>query len=362
MPNKDYLQVYDVADILYGSYIKYDRLYEMTKYAFYGKSDSDDVNIFIDVYSILKNLYSRGPSIQIRDSYAIASCIINLAIHLRAYFETRHNVRSKIYIIYGGARPKEAIVNYYRYNEKNILAEDSDSMMKNLIYDNLEVLKILCPYLYDIFCVVDTENEFTTIASVLIGKSSTPNIIYSKEPLAYQLVAFKPMTFLYRPKKKINQDASWVVTKSNLYNAYRHGELKLTKQIDINLHPQMISIYLAISGLRSRSMNSIKSANSTIKLLSEAIQSNKFSNGYNSNPIFYTTPNPFEKMFEDERIAAELTNRFAAIDLPYQTILLLNSPKSVDINSGIINLYDPQTVRDINDKYFQMYPLDLNRV
>ena len=41
----------NVADILYGSYIKYDRLFEMTKFAFYGKTDSNDVNIFIDVYS-----------------------------------------------------------------------------------------------------------------------------------------------------------------------------------------------------------------------------------------------------------------------------------------------------------------------
>ena len=43
----------NIADILYGSYIKYDRMYEMTKYAFYGKTDSNDVNIYIDAYSIL---------------------------------------------------------------------------------------------------------------------------------------------------------------------------------------------------------------------------------------------------------------------------------------------------------------------
>ena len=38
-----------VADIMYGSYIRYDRLFEMTKYAFYGKTDSDNVNVFIDL-------------------------------------------------------------------------------------------------------------------------------------------------------------------------------------------------------------------------------------------------------------------------------------------------------------------------
>ena len=63
----------NAADILYGNYIRYDRLYEMTAFAFYGKTDSNDVNIFIDVYSILKSLFQRGRNIKITDSYCIAA-------------------------------------------------------------------------------------------------------------------------------------------------------------------------------------------------------------------------------------------------------------------------------------------------
>ena len=50
----------NAADILYGSFIRYDRLFEMTKFAFYGKTDSNEVNIFIDVYSLLKGLYTNS--------------------------------------------------------------------------------------------------------------------------------------------------------------------------------------------------------------------------------------------------------------------------------------------------------------
>lgn len=359
-----YTYVVDAADLLFGTFIRYDRMYEMTKYAFYGKSDSEEVAIYIDMYSILKNLYSRGSSLQIKDSYVIASCMINLAIHLRAYFETRHRVTSKVYLIYGGARPREAFVNYSRYNEKNILMEDSDFVMKSLIIDNLEVLKILCPYLYDIFCIVDMENEFTSICSTLIDDSRVPNIVYSKEPLSYQLVAFKPMTFLYRPKKKINQDMSWVVTKSTLYNAYRNGELALKKELEVNLDPRMISIYQAISGVRSRSMSSLQNANKLVRTLQDAVNSNTFSNGYNANALFYyAEKNPFEILFYGSDISyAEVMNRFAAIDLPYQSMLYKSSPASKEIAAGVINLYDPDAVRSINDKYFRMYPLDLNRV
>lgn len=354
----------DAADLLFGSYIKYDRMYEMTKYAFYGKTDSNDINIYIDIYSIVKNLYSRGPSLQIKDSYVIASCLINLAIHIRAYFETRHRVMSKVYLIYGGARPREAFVNYAKYNEKNILMEDSDYNIKSLIIDNLEVLKILCPYLYDIFCIVDMENEFTSIASTLIDDSKAPNIIYSKDALSYQLVAFKPMTFLYRPKKKANQDVSWVVTKSTLYNAYRNGELELKKELDVQLDPRMISIYQAISGVRSRSMNSLQNANKAVSVLENAVRNNLFSNGYNANALFlYESNNPLEILYKDSTINfAEIMNRFAAIDVPYQSMLYKFSPAAKEIASGVINLYDPDEVRAINNKYFTIYPLDLNRV
>ena len=360
-----YSQVHDAADLLYGSYIKYDRMYEMTKYAFYGKTDSETVNIYIDVYSVLRSLYSRGPSLQIRDSYAIASCLINLAIHTRAYFESRHRVTSKVYLIYGAARPREAFVNFYQYNGKNILAEDSDFRIKSLVMDNLEVLKILCPYLYDIFCIVDMENEFNSICSMLIDDSRAPNIVYSKDALSYQLVAFKPFTFLYRPKKSLNQDVSWVVTKSTLYDAYRHGELKLKKHIQTDgvLDPKMFSIYQAINGVRTRNMSSIKNANSTLKLLVDSISKNIFSNGYNANAIFIPEPNPFEKLFDGTGVNPyDVIHRFAAIDLNYQTSLYKNSPNAKAVYADIINLYNPQTVRDINDKYFQLYPLDLNRV
>lgn len=358
-----YNRIFDVADLLFGSYIRYDRMYEMTKFAFYGKSDSNDVSVYIDIYSILKKLYSRGPSLQIKDSYAIASCIINLAIHIRAYFETRHGVSSKLYLIYGGARPKQAFVNYYRYNEKNILMEDSDYIMKSLIIDNLNIIKLLCPYLYDIFAIVDMENEFSTICSYLIkynNKSATPNIIYSKEPLAYQLVAYKPMTFLYRPKKSINQDVSWVVTKSTLYNAYRQGELKLKKEMDIHLNPEIFALYQAISGVRSRSMNSLKNANSLIKILSDGIKNNSFPFGYRVSSLVTYENLPFSSIFNLDD--AEVMNRLAAIELQHQTMLYGTSTAVRELESSCINLYDPDSVRAINNEYFRMYPLDLNRV
>lgn len=358
-----------VSDILYGNYIRYDRMYEMTKYAFYG-SDSSKVNIYIDLYSMLKSLYSRGLEARIDDFNVIASCMINLAIHLRAYFETRHQTESTIYLVYGGARPSSAISYFHQYNSKNILMEDSDSVMENMIKNNIDIMSILCPYLYNIYCIADYENEFSVIVSSLIDSAATnpndqivPSIIYSKDPMSYQLVAFKPMTFLYRPKKRSGEDCSWVVTKSTLYNAYRYGELSINKEFDVDLDVRMFSIYLAIAGVRSRSIPALKNANTTAKLLQDAVKSNTIFNGYNINSIFCTKPNPLEVLFSGTKIdPLVVTSRLSAIDLLYQTSIYSSSKAKVDASLGIVNLYNPDEVRAINNKYFRKYPLDLNRV
>ena len=363
--SKNNLHMPSIADVLYGSYIRYDRLFEMTKFAFYGKTDSNDVNIFIDLYSIYKSIYTKGTNITINDSYVIASLSINLAIHLRAYFESRHNVNSKVYLIYGGARPTHIISsNYPEYNSKNIVMEDSNPYIKQLIADNLEVLNIMTPYLFDIFSIVDYENEFSVIASSIIDKGNgSPNIVCTKDPLSYQLVAFKPRTFIYRPKKKGVIDASWVVTKSTLYNAYRYAELGLSKQFDTRLNVKMFSIYQAISGVKSRSIKSIKNGNATIGILENAVDQNIFSNGYNASfSMMYPDLSPLQFIADSTIPVDEVIKRFRSIDLTFQTTLYEVNSSSIRVSERLINLYNPQEVRNINDRYFTAYPLDLNRV
>lgn len=351
----------DAASILYNSYIRYDRMYEMTKFAFYGKSDSNTINVYVDLYSILRSLYSKGPSLQVNDPYAIASCIINLAIHIRAYFETRHMVSSKIYLVYGGARPQSALSIIPEYNAKNIVMEDSDNYIRDLIIDNLAVCQILCKYLYDIFCLVDMENEFNTIVMGIHEEyhkdDPTPNIIYGKDQTLYQLVAYMPRTFLYRPKKKLNQeglgiDSSWVVTKSTLYNAYRYGELGIKKQYDTKLPVAAFGLYQTISGLRSRNIPSIKNANTSIKLL-EDFGRTTIDGVLSVNELFKNDP----------KIDPELVlRRFATVNLSNQYIAYSQSPYRQRFYEDLVNLYDPQEVRNINDNYFIKYPIDLNRV
>lgn len=368
MNNPNGVYIPHAADILFGNYIRYDRLFELTKHAFYGRSDATETDIYIDAYSILRSLYKPNQMI-IADSNVIASCLINLAIHLRAYFWTRHAVNSRVFIIYGGARknPEQAL-SYDLYNFKNIQMEDSNSYLQGIIKDNLDIVNTLTPYLYDIYSVVDYNNEFGVIASNLISHLSqtdgknNPKIIYSKDLMSYQLVAYQSMCFMYRPKRKMNDDISWVVTKSGLYPSYRYAELGLTKELESSLHYQMFSIYQSLSGIKTRAIPSLKNGTQSIKILEDAVMNNVFANGYNFINKSHQDPRVVEFFAKYGVDYGRLLTNFSLIDLRYQSILYQSTQEYLQLPSILTNLYNPQELRNINDRYFTKYPLDLNRV
>ena len=54
-------------------------------------------------------------------------------------------------------------------------------------------------------------------------------------------------------------------------------------------------------------------------------------------------------------------NRWRCIDVIYQHMMYNTLAESQD-NSWLINLRDPNGVKEVNDKYFIKNPLDLNRL
>ena len=87
--------------ILYGYYIKYNKLLELTLGEFSNtpNAEANKVNIYIDLYDLLYSLYTKH--INVVDSEPITSTIINLVGHLRGYFKRTHKVETKFYLIYG---------------------------------------------------------------------------------------------------------------------------------------------------------------------------------------------------------------------------------------------------------------------
>ena len=373
------------SNILYGEYIKYDRMYEMSMHAFNGHDIIKEVEVYVDLYSILRKLYIFGDNkLDLNDQYEIAASIINLGIHIRGFFN-RFGIASKIYLIYGEAKPQNVLNKLPYFNSKHILMENTNFITHWHIMSSLEIATLYTKYLPDIFTIADSENEFTTIASYLIDKNindanniqnSIARVIYSKEPLAYQLVAIKPRCFLFRPKKDYYNDNSWVVTKSSLFRAYRIGELKLnanTKSDNIDLIFGLFPLYQLLNGIKSRNIKSIKNANASLKILFDAQNNGVFSLGYSSwNVIANNTPienHPIYKILSDPiygirkpELFDDMIKTFECIDVINQTLIYSASPTSKIIESNLVNFSDDNAVKEINDKYFTNYPIDLMRL
>lgn len=368
----------NAVDILYGEYIKYDRLYEMTMHAFCGNDKIDRTDIYVDLYSILRKLYHFGDRLEIDDSCGIASSIINLAIHLRGFFN-KMGIYSRIFLVYGGARDPHILRDMPNYNAAHILQEDTNSLLTSRIMDALQICQIYTPYLPNIFTLVDRESEFSSMIVNRINTDFVANregkgyIIYSKELLAYQLVAICPRTFLYRPKKNYISDRSWVVTKTSLYKAYGVGELGLKPLEDeslYNLPVKLFPMIQTLSGVKSRYKIRVNNFNIILKIFNKAFNNHEFDNGYSylnlctlplqCNGIYAVLAKPEYKINKPETVE-NFFKLFSIVD-QLNRGSIYPPYKALDLDNNIINLSDDNAVKEINEKYFYKYPIDLMKL
>lgn len=353
-----------IEDVLYSNYIKYDRLYALTNHAFYG-SNSNDLDIYLDMNSLTKVLF-RTTEVSIDNYSSVTSSMINLCAHLRSYYETRHRVNTRIYIVYTDNVPIHIISHYHNYNYANITAMSINPRMQDVIKSNLNLLSILCPYLNDIFFINDSNVETSVVIAnlVLQQQHKCPSLIISKDPFTYQLVSFLPQTFLFRPKKsKYNvSDESWDVTKSRLYELYiKELGGKVYNLEKYNFSTQLFSLFLTLAGVRFRHIPCNFHYDTALKIIKSSIDENRILDSYNSDALYTLSNLKYPRIIEQERIQY-MAMLFDIIDLNKQSIIYANSPQSTNITKGIINLYNPDEVKNINNKYFINNPLDLNRI
>lgn len=346
------------------NFIKYDRLYAMCMQAFYGKTNATEVDIYIDMMSMIKMLYNKNYDMLTLDQNVVASAMINLCAHLRDYFYSRHRVYATIYIVYAKNRPVSAVSLIPDYNAHFITTMNAKAQLSDLIETNCNILELVCPYLKDIYFIRDQYfNETSVVIYDLIKRTANdeyrshiPKIVYSKDKYAYQLVAVTPKTFMFRPKKDNGMDCSFVITKSTIYDLYR-SEHGLTQMDCSGINHGLFSLMLALSGLKSRSIPMLINNTKALKNIKSAIDDSKILNGYMSS--IYIVPTDLGLNSQSFKL---FYDRFNALDLITQHDIYINTPASVDNLRGIINLYNPDEVRELNNKYFQTYPLDLNRL
>ena len=337
--------------------VRYERLSQNIQEAFAG-SDATVLNIYVDVYSIIRSLYSKKHITDISNYNDLTACIINLCAHYRDYFRKYLGVSTNIFLVasYNCCEMNKKLVSGYN---KNInISMNSNRAMTELINYNFDLLNVLCPYLPDIhFIKTDYEASVVMYHIMELEKSkgnTNPNLIISKDPYMLQLVSLNGNTAYLRPRKHLGDDTSFIVgpldSPDKINTFWRvFADLKVWKYDDIFIHPANISTVMALTAVPERDIKMILN----VKKAKQIIAS--------TGIIIPTLQTIYEQNDISNKSAFEMTNaRYKAIDIQFQHSVFGDTVESKMIK--INNLSDPNAVKLINDKYFENNPLDLERL
>ena len=374
-----YMPRFNMNAMIFSNYIRYERLRELIINEFRGTEDEDcvNINIFIDLYSLIKNAHHRDDfAVDEEDKYALASGVINMAAHYRAFFNSRLGVNTKIFII--------SSFNNYKYlsaiNPQYHSQVDLKGYKVDYFIKNISALSVIAPYLPNIyFKHYDYATSSAAIRDIMgfnvTHGNKNPNIIITKDILNYQLVNFQPArTIILRPKKvsdnQNSSDISYLINKHNLMRIllWERNKGKKTDPTTMEqryqkismISPELFSALLSIIGCHEYGYKSVISFPAAINVLYKIIIENQLLlNQYNYSPLdLFRLVEEYTKTKRNINIV-ELESRFRTID----TIYLYDQMQA--INMELItkipeDLYAPEMLKKINEKFFADNPLDLN--
>ena len=354
--------------------VRYDRLNEIIPKAFKGYKDTE-LNIFIDLYSIYRTMYSRGFHTDVKDYREFTVYLIDLCTHYRSYFKYI-GINTKIFIISSYNTPDHITLPGYNQDMHDKLKNKPVSDMVNT---NVELLKILCPYLPDIH-FLETKHESSVLMYELLvrGEVCRPTIILSTDIYPMQLTnLFDNVAYLY-PIKDFGNDSSWIIypkthsqAKFTLWPIIMRKTHKIAReQTLMSLSPRNMVLLESLNSVNERNitpalLNLSSIADYIYEVIGEAdilLQPEFLTEVHNvyKNDKTNNGTRGDEKREHLRSIIPIVRERYNALNVIYQDEYYRNSIEQMKLHYE--NLSDPQAVQIINDRYFSDNPIDILRL
>ena len=346
--------------VLLSYYTKYNKLQEINQRKITNLKPGDIIDIYIDLFDMLKKLYETD--IYSKKSLSITASIINLAAHIRAFYRNRLGIRTRIFLIYADELCDNHIKFWPTFSSLGNLAGTINFENTNkLIISQLKLVEILAAYIHDIY-YIHKHASFAIVSYDLIKKNLSVNpdtisILMSKSRYSFQIIAnLVNNIYQLRPKKYFAEDLSYIVSYDDVYPYYYNN--LVAKSIDniSKISPKLMSILWTFNGNRDVNVSPIVNIRQSVNLIYNAINTNRILNDYQPDPMFVYNSIPNAYIYMDSNT---FLNRFCALDLLYQHLIYSKTPEALD-TTWYINLNDPQTVIDINNKHFIDIPLNLS--
>ena len=343
---------------VFNSYkIRYTMLNELFNASDISFSKKRNVNIFINLDWVFKNLFTDFRDKTIRASepkvlYEPVSNIVNIAAHYRQYFN-KNKIYSRV-ILYSSnlttfsKMRNRMFINNYRENYNRSIGKPDLLFIRKLLLEAIPLAKIILEYIDDVYYITTDELEPSVIPSIIYDKFSPDdiNLLVTKDKYEYQYV--NNGFYILRPKKEL----SYLITKDNLFDIICEENKVKYEKYDKELNTNFYSFIYSISGDMTRNIPKIKNIGPVraMKLLREGIDKGLITNDDKMNIVLLLnviSPEYREIIYKNYNVT----------DIGTQ----LNIPSSVLINieSQLVNRFDNPSLKRINDEYFENHPLML---
>lgn len=360
-----------LESILLSYYIKYDVLDALIR-SVNIKDSVNTVDIYIDLFNLLSNLYGkvlvndlRIVSAVVDTQYVLISYIMNLVAHYRGFFRNYMHKNTRIYLVYAD----ESCGSHKNFwpsfgTPFNNKAFDFDKI-NAIVNDQISIIGTLCKYVNDVYYIRSRFSfaiwAYSHIKQAAISDINSTAFVLSYSKYCYMIPAMMVGRPIYqlRPIKHANGDLSIIIRPEvSLLEYYRKLSKKsLAYKAIQTFHPMLMSLMFSFNGCSSMDLTMAANINRTTAIIREGIKDLKLLNGYQSDPGYIYNS---LKKFGIQSIFDELSfnHRFYATDIEYQSKIYYTSIESKDI-TWKINLYDPETLKQLNNTEFQRLPIDL---
>ena len=337
-----------------------------------GKRLVDTVNIYINFESLYNRIRNSHIEKHIKDctrkeiKSIYRNCIsdfINVAAHYRKYF-TNHKIKTNVIYYFNTIEDEffdynnSSLVDGYREHFFDSMNSIDRVTVNSLIREAIPFMRIIAEYLEDVYMLSSKRVESSLIPYLCMMENKFPsnlNVIITKDVYDFQYCNENALII-----SKSGNDPV-ILTKRNIMR-YMRFKNKCKEEREIN--PILLTFILACTGDRKRSIPGISGFkfNRVYRALIELYDSGYI---YDSNHETMNIANLCHVLNGKEYgvlklsdVAVDILANYKACNFEYQYSVMSESQKD-SIFDQIIDKSDPRALMDINDKYFEDYPLQL---
>lgn len=344
-----------IDPMMYSQFIKYDKLINPLR-SMLPKPDQDKlVNVFIDLYSMTTILYRFY---RFENPLSLTSCMVNAGIHYRNIFK-KLGVYSNIFLVYSPTMSANNIRYCPEYNSTNIMSYMNNHDLKRIIEENLQLMKIMVPYLPDIYFKYGTV-EVPVIMTDIITKFANkgfkpPTLVVSSNPISFQIPCLcdNVKVLCQRHNKDVYEVRSDnALAMAAFYNSPKHKQVLVDQT--------WVAGYYTLSRVSKRDIKALAGTSAALNMLSTIYH---FNNALSAESLYMAFLDKYKlnlpKGLTEKTLLDAIHNRFKCFDFHHQLALYSTMPESKE-KAFLAQLQDQDELLRINEKYLRSNPINFD--